>query len=204
MLYGTFRLIFWGTIFVILFFLLMKKSKITKKKLAAISILILCVSLGSISALFPVENLFINFKSPTNVLNYSQNGKADDVLHGNDSSMVIYSKGSNLGGYFIVPKSNKGYKIPSLFSVKKVSRKFDQDGSFDVYNVLGTNDYYVVGKIISTESEINAVDSNNVSVKNIVTEIGNTDTKVVLLYSFVENFTSEYYLIINGEKIAIS
>lgn len=204
MLYGIFRIVFWGIIFAVVFFWTIKKSKIVRKKLAVILTLVVCMALGSVSALFPVENLFVNFKSPTNVLNYYQTGKADDVINGNDSSMIIFSSGNSPGGHFIVPKSTKGYKIPSLFSVKKVSHKFDKSGLFDVYNVKGTNDYYVVGTTISKESEISVVDSNNEPIKNIVIEMGNTDTKTILLFSFVENFTSEYYFLINGEKLAIS
>ncbi len=117
--------------------------------------------------------------------------------------MVIYSKGSSSGGHFIVPKSTKGYKIPSLFSVKKISHKFNKDGNFDVYNVTGTNDYYVVGTIISKESEIIVVDSKNEQVKNIIAEMGNAGIKTILLFSFVENFTNEYYLLINGTKVSI-
>jgi hypothetical protein len=204
MLYGTFRIIFWGIIFAIIYFLLIKKSKVGKKRRVTILTLVFCLISSSISALFPVENLFFSFKSPDEVLNYYQSGKTEDILNGNDSSMVIYSEGNSLGGHFIVPKSNKGYKIPSLFSVKKVANKFDKDGNFSVYNVLGTKDYYMVGTIISKENEISTVDSNNEEVKNIVVEMGNSDTKTVLLFSFIENFTEEYHLMINGKKILVS
>ena len=204
MLYGIFRIIFWGIIFVILFFSLIKKSKMVRKKFLTALTLTLCMILSAISSLFPVENLFFDFHSPGRVLNYYQKGKVEDVLNGNDSSMIIYSERNSLASHFIVPKSEKGYKIPSLFSVKKVSHKFDKDGQFEVYNVMGTNDYYVVGTIILEESEINIIDSNSQLIKNIIIEMGNADTKTVVLFSFVENFTSEYYLLINGEKILVS
>lgn len=160
--------------------------------------------LSTISGLFPVENLFFSFKSPDKVLNYYQGGKVEDILNGNDSSMIIYSDRNSVVSHFIVPKSEKGYKIPSLFSVKKISYKFDRDGNFDIYNILGTNDYYVVGSIISEESVINIIDSNNKPVKNIIMEMGDTDIKTVLLFSFIENFTSEYYLLINDKQVFVS
>ena len=160
--------------------------------------------LASISGLFPVENLIVGFKSPDKVLYYYQGGETDDILNGKASSMVIYSKRNAVGSYFIVPKSENGYKIPHLFSVKKVSNKSDRDGRFNVYHVLGTNDYYVVGSISSSERTINIIDSNNESIKNIIIEMEHADTKTVFLYSFVENFTSDYYLLINGEKVLVS
>jgi len=121
--------------------------------------------------------------------------------------MVIYSTdydGSNSFNYIIVPKAEKGYKIPSFFSVRKVSRKFDKEGIFDVYSILGTSDYYVVGSIVSNKKEIDIVDSNEEVVKNIVIETGVEGTKSVLLFSFVESFTNEYYIRVNREKVLVS
>ena len=204
MLYGILRIFFWGIVFLSTYFLLTVKLPIARKKMVVIITLAFCLILGSVSALIPVENLFFSFKSPDSVLQYYQTGKVDDILYGNDSCLIIYSKGSNLGGHLIVPKSAKGYKIPSLFSVNKVFHKLGRDGNFDVYNVLGTNDYYVVGTMISKDSAIDMVDSNNESVKTIIIEMENTDTKTVLFYSFVENYTETYYMLINREKVFIS
>ncbi len=202
MFYGILRIIFWGVIFTLIF-VNMGKRKLIQTKIIVVIFWGLAVIICSISFLIPVENYVLSFESPRSVLKYYQGGTVDDVIQGNGSSMVIYSKGSSSGGHFIVPKSTKGYKIPSLFSVKKVLHKFNKDGNFDVYNVSGTNDYYVVGTIITKENEINVVDSNNEQVRNIIAEIGNADIKTILLFSFVENFTDEYYLLINGTKVSI-
>lgn len=206
MLYGIFRITFWGIVFALIFFLLIRKSNIARKRLTAIITLFICAVLSSVSMLFPIENLFINFESPKDVFNYYQKGKVDNIINGNDSSMIIYSNGNNSGGHYIVPKVSKGYKLPSLFSVKKVSHRFERDGIFDIYNVLGTNDYYVVGMIISKESGIDIVDVDHEPIEEIIINTGNTDTdiKTILIYSFAENLTSEYYLLINGEKRLIS
>ena len=61
-----------------------------------------------------------------------------------------------------------------------------------------------MGTFLSEESDIDVVDSNNEPVKNILIDMGNTDIKTILVFCFVEDFTDEYYLIINGEKISIS
>jgi len=203
MLYGVLRIIFWGAIFAFTFLLIVKRTKIAKKKSVIIASLALCIFLGSISALFPVENLFINFESPESVLHYYQNGEAKDTIYGRNSCMIIYSERGNLGGYFIVPKSAKGYKIPSLFSVRRVAHRFDQEGNFSVYNVLGTNDYYIIGSILSKEKEISITDSNNNAVQNIVMKMGDTDTKTILIYTFVDNHISGYFLLINGKRIVV-
>lgn len=203
MFFGISRVVIVGIVFLFIF-LIAKKRNVVKFKIVVSLALILCVVLCSLSFLFPVENLFIRFKSPESVFNYCQSGKVVDIIHGDNSSMVIYTEGNSSSGHFIVPKSTKGYKIQSLLSVKKVSQKFDRDGSFDVYNVLGTKDYYVVGTTISNDSTIDIVDSNNNTVKTIIVNMGSSDTKTVFVYSFVENFTSEYYFVINGKKIGVS
>lgn len=154
--------------------------------------------------MFPLENLIINFKSPESVFNYTRTGKIDDIVYGEESCMVIYSKGNNTGGHFIIPKTEKGYKIPSYFSIKKVSDKFDRDGDFDIYNVKKTNDYYVFGTMLSKDNEIIILDSNNNEVRKIVIEMGSSDVKTVLLYTFIEDFTNEYYILVNGDKIEVS
>ena len=199
-MYGIVRIIFWGIVLAIVLLLLKKKSRVTKKRTAIVAITF-CLILSTVSALFPVENLFVDFNSPSKVLNYCQSGNSDDVIFGNDSCMVINTKGNDIGGHFITPKSTKGYKIPSLFSVREISHKFDKDGSFDVYNVSGTNDYYLVGTIISCEKKINITDLYNGPIRFNITEMGNTGTKTILIYAFVENFTNEHFIFINGEKV---
>jgi hypothetical protein len=203
MMYGIIRIVFWGS-FAVLTLFFIKKRNLNKEKLAVILTIVLSMILCSASFLFPIENTIISFKTPQDVFNYIRRGKVDDIIHGETSGMVIYSKGKNSGGYIIIPETAKGYKIPSLHSVKKVSNKLDQNGSFVVYNVAGTNDYYVVGTIILKGGEISVIDSNNSLVKNIIIEMGNTDKKTVLVFSFVESFTNEYYLLIGGEKVFVS
>ena len=202
MLYGFLRIVFWGIAGMILFVVL--KKKFASKRLALVSSITLFFVAGTVSSLLPIENLFIDFKSPESVFHYYQSGKVDDVIYGNNSSMVIYSKNGSSGGHFIIPKSTRGYKVPSLFSVKKVSKKFDTDGNFDVYHVLGTDDYYIFGTTFLKGNEITIVDSNGRPVKYYAFESGDDFTKTVLLFSYVENFTNDYYFLINGEKVFIS
>ena len=126
MFYGIFRIVFWGIVFVSTI-IIIKKRNLKSKKRAVIILIISCMVLCSLSFLLPIENLFVNFKSSEDVFRYYQTGEVNDVIYGVNSSMVIYSKGENSGGHFIVPKTEKGYKIPSLFSVKRTSQKIDSD-----------------------------------------------------------------------------
>lgn len=203
MLFNLSRIVLW--LIVSLFVVIkIKKTKIVQKKLVSLLIVGSCLVLISVSGMYPIENLFINFKSPESVFNYASFGKVDDVLYGKESCMVIYSNRNSTGGHYIIPKTEKGYKIPNYFYAKKVSNKFDSNGNFDVYNVLGTHDYYIIGTILSNASEQSIIDSHNQPVKNIIIDMSNTETKTVMIYSYVENFNTDYYLLINGIKTTIT
>ena len=116
--------------------------------------------------------------------------------------MVIYSKGDSTGGHLIVPKSEKGYKIPSYFAIKKVSHKFDESGLFDVYNVKGTRDYYVFGtvRLKDGENEIDVFNGIDEKIGSNIIRVGQTN----FIYFFLDDFSNEYYLLINGKKVLIS
>lgn len=203
MLFNLSRIVLWliASAFVVF---KIRAAKIVRKKLVSLLMVALCLILVSVSGMYPVENLFINFKSPESVFNYTNFGEVNDILYGKESCMVIYTNQNSSGGHYIIPKTEKGYKIPNYFAAKKVSNKFDKNGNFDVYNVLGTQDYYIVGTILSNTREQNIVDSQNHPVENIIVDMGNTETKTVVIYSYVKNFNNDYYLIINGVKTTIA
>lgn len=71
-------------------------------------------------------------------------------------------------------------------------------------NVLRTKDYSILGTINSKERDIDIVDSNNEPVKNIIIDMKNTDTKTILVFCFAQDFTNEYYLLINGRITYVS
>lgn len=195
-----FVLLLTASVFVIL---KIRKSKIVRKKLVSFSIIALCFVLIALTEVFPVENIFIDFKSPEKVFYYTDTGEINDVLYGKESCVIIYSDRNTTCSHCIIPKTENGYKIPGYFSVKRISHKFDRNGNFDVYNVSGTDDYYVIGTIISNESDQVIADSRGAPVENIAVRMGDTQTKTVITYSYVENFTNDYYLVINGIKTAV-
>ena len=150
-----------------------------------------------------IENLFFSFQSPENVFKYTRFGEIIDVVHGNNSSIVYYSTG-NSNSSLIIPKTGKGYKIPNDLSVKRVSYKFDDDGTFWIYSVVGTSDYYIRGVVIVHGNEIDIKDHNNneISAKiNYREEMGIT---TISINHFVEGFTNDYYLLINDKKVYVA
>ena len=203
MLFNLSRIMLWLIASAFIVFKI-RTTKIIKKKFVSLLMVTLCLILVSVSAMYPVENLFVKFKSPESVFNYASFGEVNDILYGKESCMIIYTNQNSSGAHYIIPKTEKGYKIPNYFATKKVSNKFDKNGNFNVYNILGTQDYYIVGTILSSANEQNIVDSQNHPVENIIIDMGNSETKTVVIYSYIENFNNDYYLIINGIKTTIT
>lgn len=181
-----------------------RKTKIVRKKLASVLACVLSLILVTVSSMYPVENLFVRFKSPESVFNYANFGKIKDVVYGKESCMIIFTNRDGVGQHYIMPKVENGYKIPNQFASKKIFNRFDSSGNFDVYHVSGTQDYYIVGKTLSNSAEQKIVDCYNRPVKNISYSMGKTETKKVVVYSYIENFNNDYSLVINGEKIKMT
>ena len=199
MLYGLVRLVIWGCIFAGAYYWIVNKSKIIKKKIIVVISLVLCLIIGTFSNLIPVENLFISFKTPESVLWYFQGGKVVDVVHGNESSMVIsWNKRNSSINPFVVPRSTNGYKIPSVFSVRIIFCESVANGLIDtIYSVLGSNDYYFIGSAFS-DKEVSIIDSNGKDVQLISEWF--FDSYSILFFGYIESLENDYYLLIDGEK----
>lgn len=201
MLFKTIRIILWLLISACAVFII-KKSKIGRKTLVSVLAVFLCTIVVSVSAMFPVENLFVNYESPESVFHYTNSGEIDEIIYGKDSCLIIYSKDNHTYGHYVIPKTAKGYKIPNYFTVKKVSHKFDENGLFDVYNVKGTPDYYVFATVHLKErdNEINVFNELGEKVESNIVRVENTS----FIYFFLNDFSNEYYLSINGENVFLS
>lgn len=201
MMFNIIRIVVW-LILSICIIIMVKKSEIARKKFISIISVVICTIIVSVSGMFPVENIFVNYKSPENVFNYTNFGEIDEIIYGQDSCLIIYSKNGNTGGHYIIPKTAKGYKIPNYFTVKKVSHKFDKDGLFDVYDVKGTQDYYVFAtvKLKENDNKIDVFNKLGEKVKSNIVIVENTD----FIYFNLNDFPNDYYLLVNGAKVPIS
>ena len=208
--YSLVRLIFWIVVWILAGFML-RNTKIFKQKpsvsrLTASGTLVLgvvgCLILTSVSALFPVENLFINFKSPEAVLRYTSFdvGEISYILDGNSSCLINYKKIGGATASDLVLKSEAGYKISNTFSVKVLPNRLKEGRFLMVQHVVGTDDYYVLGTTVLPDGEFYIVDCYGEEIKNIDTTNAGLGDKFVSFEAFVEGYTDDYYVLINGEK----
>lgn len=174
------------------------KSKIIHKRLLSVLSTVLCITIITASAMFPVENLFVSFQSPESVFRYSEFGKIENVIYGESSCMILYTSG-NAGRHSILLKTEKGYQIPGYFTSKKISNRFDENGYFDVYTVPGTRDYYIVASVAqkAEESDIAVLDQSGKDVKCSILKGKGTD----FLFIYVHDLPDECYLSVGGERV---
>ena len=201
MLYDIVRLIFF-LIILGLGFLLLRRLKATRKLFIIVPLSILWMGLFLASSSFPVENLFINFKSPEAVFYYTKSGKIESVVYGNDSCMINYFSGTTLTVVYI-PKLATGYKIPGPFISRTVSQRIDVHAScvFTVDNVKNTNDYYISGGIIPSGSDMRIFDKDGDTIGTFTRIV---TPSVNISYAYVHNLPDGAYALINGEKVLIA
>lgn len=176
------------------------KSTIIHKKLVSILSIVLCITIITASAMFPVENLIISFQSPESVFRYSKFGKIENIIYGENSCMVLYKSGSS-SSHSILPKTERGYQIPGYFTSKRISHRFDEKGYFDVYLVSKTKDYYVIASV-NQKAEASAfavLDKNGEEVECSIFRGNDTG----FLFIYIYDLSEECYLYVQGEKILI-
>lgn len=191
MLFSIIRIV----IFLIYLIFVLKNNitkAISKKSISIISVLFLVILF-----LLPVENIFMNFKTPENVFNYTHIGQIEKIVYGNESCMVYYSKGKASYSYIFIKKNGEKYKIANTFNSKKVSKKIDENGVFEIYKVIGTNDYYFLGTINPQAMVIEIYNDSDEKIESGIERI--EETSFVCFY--LENLSKEYYLLVDGKKI---
>lgn len=201
-MFTTLRVILWLIILGVVI-LKIQSMRIYRKKLVCAFAVFISTILLYVSGMFPIENVFINFKAPESVFKYTCSGEIEDIVTGEESCMVIYSTDDDALSWCIIPKTKDGYKIPGYFRLRRVFHKFDESGSFDVYSLAGINDCYIIGNTRVKRDNIEIVDSNDASMEKIIREwVG--EVKLVTLYGFIKDYTEDYFLTVNGEKIEIN
>ena len=136
---------------------------------------------------------------------YTTKGNVKKVVYGQDSCMVIYSKGNATNNYYFVPKDGDGYKIPDRFAEKTVYKNLDTTGIIYVYNVRGTKDYYVSVFAYRKGTKLDILDMNGNQIDVEMDELFvDSDTMAGRAYFLAEGYSDGYFITINEERIYIS
>ena len=138
------RLLLW---FALSFLVLRRigRSHIKRKRAASIISALLILCLISLSAGFPVENLFVHFETPESAFRYSEHGKLLGAVEGSDSCLVVYQNNESVFQAFIFPKTEQGYQLPTAGKLKTGKLERSDLGDFNVVQYSGSSDQYVDG-----------------------------------------------------------
>ena len=143
MLFISLRIFAWVALAIPCIFAIRRSSAVRKRALMITSIVLL-ILLVSLTAMFPVENLFLRFDTPEDVFHYTSTGDIYGRVDGESSSMILYATSPNTISEYIVPKTDTGYVIPTYLSNKTVWNSMDSNGVVQVYWQKGTQDHYVM------------------------------------------------------------
>lgn len=151
MAYGLIR-IFVFAILALILILFFKKHKNRKMFLISIALLIaFTITIFNI----PFENLFLSFDSPSEVLAYAGQGKIIGIVENTDSAVLITKLNANQYSHYFVLKNGNKYKIADFNDGKKIAEEHYESITITIYNVKGTNDYYLnVWGTVSTETAL--------------------------------------------------
>ena len=155
-------------------------------------------------------NLITDFKTPQSIFKFNHTEEIVDVVEGDESCMIVFRKDKNSYGQDYYLKSGDEYKFTYSFQTKKVASSTGKYGICSIDNVRRTNDYYVVGGATIEDGKSLTVTGNDNQVFQY-TAVGDTlvlpngkKQKDILFYSTFNDFSDDYCLIINGEKISFN
>ena len=184
----------------------LKFKELIKTRRHKIYILVIAAIFSIIFMFIPFENLFITFSSPEKVFNYcyTKKTKAKLVVEGKDSDLVI-GQDDDTHIYLIVPKVANGWKISNAINMKHISHTYGMynSTSVEVYQYKNTNDYFV--SILDMNGGYSQItDSFNSKFSSLVQPIDVLEKTYVTYYTNIQDFTDEYWINVNGEKIIVN
>ena len=196
------RFIIGIAVFLTLYLILKRKNVLSKK----LRILLICVFLVVTYGLcfLPVENLFVDFKSPNEAYKYY---KADDskeikqVIDGDFSSLIIASDGGVTYEVFVTPKEDGVWKIPAHPFSQSTKTVFIDESDVDItiHKLKNSTDSFL--EIHSTPGKEHVI---NDSLGSDFYTFYLNESNYFIYYVYVKNLDSNYKLFVDGEKIELN
>lgn len=200
MLFAITRIILGITIFIIGYFSIGKIKSINAFRKLIITFM-LTIILTTLSALIPLENVFVTFSSPESAYNYNHSGKVKLIVNGSKTDFIVGEK-NGTDVYLIVPKSDNGWKQGLGLDTKRICDKISDGITVYVYQYKSTDDYYIV--LLNTNGgPLNITDNNNSEF--IYSERPNSilNKTFYTYYAYLNSFNRQYTLTVNGENVSL-
>lgn len=194
------RIVFGFLIFIIGLLIIRRSHIVHKRKWSAVS-LVVAVILTTISAMIPIENVFLTFPSPELAYHYTNSGDVKLFVDGEETVFVVGTKGDT-SVYAIIPKSDNGWKLGMGSDTKRVVQIIDDGVIVYVFQYKDSHDYYIA--VSDTNGDLFAVEDNYNSEFYCLDNTNNTLNKTVYTYyAYINDLNEQYMLIVNGKEISI-
>ena len=201
-MYNIIRLII-GCIFFGCSIILIKKSRVIRKRALYIVFTGISVALIAVLEIIPLENLFITFNSPKESYDYYNLSKSNIklVVEGNNCDFVINRK-NDTDTYLIIPKTADGWKIGIGLNTKRIVQKLFNGIIIYVYQYKDTSDYFIT--ILDTNGgESIILDDYNTKFYSLERNNDPLGKTFVTYYAHISNLNPQYSVKVNGNNIVL-
>ena len=192
-----------GLISLVSFIVVIRKHKVTYKRMLYVISTVAALLLTTILSFLPFENLFITFGSPEEAYEYYsfRNSDIEKVIEGHNSDFVIDRKKGTIA-YLIIPKNENGWKVGVGTETKTIAEKFSDGVLVTDYRYKDSGDYLL--SIISTEGEdLTVTDNFNTEFYALKRTDNYIEGTFVAYYAYVPYFDSQYSVTVNGKIIEL-
>lgn len=150
---------------------------------------------------FPIENLFISFKTPKSAFKSVYIDKYIDCIMGKNSALLIYK---SFGTYSqtIMPMKNDKWKLPTPFTYQEVFYHQYKNYEIYLYKTNKSEEYYL--KLYKRNKPKNS--NIDIIKDNVGTDFSKqrfSDFRHVTYYAYLSDKLNNYNLLINESEIKI-
>lgn len=201
-MYNIIRLII-GCVFLVCSIIVIKNSKMIRKRILYIVFTGLSVILIGVLAFLPFENLFVTFDSPKAAYEYYNLGKSNiELTVEGDASDFIIDRKNDADTYLIIPKTADGWKIGIGSNTKRIVQKISNGIVLYVYQYKNTSDYFIT--ILDTNGGKSTIsDEYNTKFLSVERNNDSLGKTFVTYYAHMTNLKPEYSVTVNNKKIVL-
>lgn len=181
-----------------------RASACRRKRLCCALCVLFFLLLASLSAVLPVENLFLHFRTPERAFAYQHMGKIEHILYGEDSCFVLYKNENGADSDCILPKTAAGYLLSTRWTKQGIVRTPITSSSFlraEVYQARGTQDFYIYCEKFPPEA-LEDIRLFRASGEPVDADVYLPDVPGYA-YIYVNGFSAGDYLVAGGEKLTL-
>ena len=180
--------------------ILIQRSRIGKKVLCSVLLVVLLVIVYLGATFFSLEEPFLIFTTPEEAFHYKYSDEILLVVEGNESTKIVsYSEPERTHYEAILPKSEAGWQPEVQSNKKNIALISAPSGVVHLQRYKDTDDFYVTIQTVIGMDEL--YDSRNTEFQS-VTGPSYLEKRIPpgYYYAFLDGIDENYVLTIDGEE----